>query len=195
MKKNLVILLAAILIFTLAGKASAIPFDDFIDNWNGLGAALIIQGNTFSYSHNISDSVDLSKNKVTSAYLELDFAGALDLDRVYIPLVGWVDGREFVRYSLEGTSWMEIGEIDTSNNPPYGVDDVYRTIVDVGLINDDGILNVLLNVYNPGGTGTIFLDHSRLTGTAAPVPEPASMLLFGTGLVVFGFAGKKLKKK
>jgi hypothetical protein len=37
------------------------------------------------------------------------------------------------------------------------------------------------------------LDYENRTNSPAPVPEPASMLLFGTGLIVFGFTGRKLK--
>ena len=195
MKKNLIVLLASILVMSLSGKANAIPFEDFIDNWNGFDTVLLVEGQTFKYSHNINDSVDLTRYNVTSASLQLDFTGALDFDPVfYLPFIGLIDGREFVRYGLDGSIWVEIGEIDSNNNTK-GVDDVFNTIVDVGLLNDNGILNVALMVYNYGGTGTIQLDHSRLTGTVAPVPEPASMLLFGTGLIVFGFAGKKFKTR
>jgi hypothetical protein len=64
--------------------------------------------------------------------------------------------------------------------------------------------------WDNGNNGYIFLDD-QLNGfddndyndmtvigndiRPAPVPEPASMLLFGTGLMVFGFVGRKLKTK
>jgi hypothetical protein len=42
------------------------------------------------------------------------------------------------------------------------------------------------DIPNVNGWGQDFI-------VAAPVPEPASMILFGTGLFVFGFVGRKLK--
>ncbi len=57
---------------------------------------------------------------------------------------------------------------------------------------DPGLVSMLKNMFlwadipNVNGWGQHFI-------VAAPVPEPASMILFGTGLFVFGFVGRKLK--
>jgi hypothetical protein len=60
-------------------------------------------------------------------------------------------------------------------------------------LNKDGRLDV--TIYSLWGD--FYFDWSKLTAWGeshtAPVPEPASMVLFGTGLIVLGFAGRKLK--
>jgi hypothetical protein len=82
---------------------------------------------------------------------------------------------------------------------PSGWDWTYA-VVKVGnfsfAFQDDGGSNSLtfMNLAsNPSGAGYVGLSHVTFFGSPAPVPEPATMLLFGTGIV--GLVGVIRKKR
>ena len=52
-------------------------------------------------------------------------------------------------------------------------------------------INVVAVALDDGGGGTAF--DMEITGDLAPVPEPATMLLFGTGLA--GIVGNRIRRK
>jgi len=79
----------------------------------------------------------------------------------------------------------------------------FSTATNVNANNFYGFKNIVFNsiVVNvtPGISGTMFMDNLQLgsTGSEAPIPEPATLLLMGVGIagLIGGAAGKKLKKK
>jgi hypothetical protein len=198
-------------LLAMASSAAAYMFNDMIDWWNASGteygenqtmhtfwdSVLLTENNSLYYMHDISDEVDFANGDlVTSAILELDFTNDFYDGAIYIP-TSWirgylVDQTEYISYYYSGGGWAELGEVDNGQ---------YDIGLDVSFINDsEGSLFVELRVSNhdDGNTGA-WLDHSRLYGeavtggeAAAPVPEPATMILFGTGLV--GLAGVCLRK-
>jgi hypothetical protein len=176
--------IAGICLTLLAGAAAAdsVAFEDVIDTWGPLNApsAWIGQNSPLQYTHDINDDVDLTEAVVTEAWLELDFTNDIS------DYVGWfVDFQEFARVAYDGEGWVPLGEVD---NGQYDIE------LDIAWLNDDGELDVTVQVRNRNGTATAWLDHSRLYGTAetfgnppAPVPEPIT--LAGAFLAVTGTAG------
>ena len=164
-------------------------FVDVIDTWgpSGLNTAWIGQDNPLSYEHDITGYDVPAHFWVTEAWLNLDFTNDLSdsAGSVSIPCLGIIswDLREFTRVGYKEDSWMEVGEVDNGQ---------YDLVVDIDWLNDDGILDVTLNVSNPLGTATAWLDHSALYGNlVGHTPAPAAVLL---GLLGLGTAGLKLRR-
>ena len=92
----------------------------------------------------------------------------------------WLDGPEFAIGWTNTGSWA-IGEVDTG---------VYNYNVSL----NNGSLTVTLASLG----GDFYIDSSTLTvkysSDAAPVPEPASMLLVGLGMISVGFFARKRNK-
>jgi hypothetical protein len=208
MKKFLMFLCAVMLVFGTVGIASATTygFSDMIDYWNWAGTSYgetqtsdhcldsvsLWENDSLHYTHIISDDVDfVAGDLVTSANLELDFTNDL-LDIVVTGFWDWSvwDTTEHIYYAFDGSGWTYLGEVDNGQ---------YSVGIDLSLLNIDGQLAVDLAVSNWDNGNTIaWLDHSLLSGTAetAPVPEPATILLMGIGLLgMVGIGRKRFNKK
>lgn len=162
-------------IFFLCGTALAVPmWTDLVDP----GDRLIKPGKPFKYCHDLTDDGFVpGKDLITGYTLTLSLYDDDDSpEKAFVNLPG-IKSDGFYNFK--------------HNNSEYG-----WSLAGFLSLNAFGKYFVTISSWK----GDFYFDKSTLTATGhnnhtAPVPEPASMLLFGTGLIVFGFAGRKLKAR
>lgn len=180
MKKLLGILCAMLLIAGTAGIAGATPctWTDTID-----GDVYVASFGSYSYQHDITDDgfvplVDFATNYVLTIGLYDDNRG---IDEWFGCEVAFVD-----QTGLLG---------DGSYSFAYENQDFGASILGLVQINLLGTLDVTIQSL----WGDFCFGQSVLTAygesNSAPVPEPASMILLGTGLLgLAGYGRKKFKR-
>jgi hypothetical protein len=159
---------------------------------NDLGVLIGLGSNagSFSWTHSTPADFQVPFDTVNSATITLRAFGVDDANDELA-----IEGR-FVG-TLQNSSWEWAGWWNWYlDDPTYNIASVFSSW------ESGSPLDLKIN-YNERGwlngfylySSTFKLDYENSGNSPAPVPEPASMLLFGTGLIVFGFTGKKFKRK
>jgi hypothetical protein len=180
MKRAMTVLAGVLFVMIMSANARALPYtwvdtidfnpDVYIGNWD-----------SYSYTHDLTDNTPVAFNPATdsiSSYVLTvalhDDGGRWDLgEAAFIDQPGITgDGYYNFSYTSQNFGWTLSGLIQ---------------------LNTLGILNVsVTSVF-----GDFYLDSSTLTASgdaasSAPVPEPATLLLLGSGLLgLAGFGRKK----
>ncbi|MBU0728892.1 MAG: PEP-CTERM sorting domain-containing protein [Proteobacteria bacterium] len=97
-----------------------------------------------------------------------------------------VDGLEGLTYTSKPLGWSQYGNWSITGIPDFGIN--LNSNYNFRTSFTGGFGAVTIGMYGQDGR-----DYSINLSNPAPVPEPATMLLFGTGLV--GLAGLRRKKK
>jgi len=184
MKKFLMILGVITLSLTLAGNANAILYTDTFMGLAGTyhqGFGVV----EYNWSHQTPSDFEVPWDVVNSAFLDVS--------------VSWIDTYGDDHLIVENVNLLTLNYNSATYNTDIG--SLFLTW------NNGDTLDATLRILEdervigyPEWGGDLILGNMVLrldyTNVAAPVPEPGTMLLLGSGLVgLAGFGRKKLFKK
>ena len=182
--------LCATLLVGGVAAAAPITFTD-VHNVAGDGITLDSSHTTYSFTHNIvnsagdpqGDAYNALTDTLSTATLTLNFQD----DECDGGFLCFSPRTESISLALDGNNLPSF-EVDTGN---------VSFAVNLALLAADGILNVSVNWIS----GDIRFDESTLVASGnrstalTAVPEPTSLILLGSGILVLGMFGRKHWKR
>ena len=184
MKKPSILIGTIILVLGAAGNAAALQFTDEV--FRGFSQPFIFSEDNPSvgYIHDITDDGFYPDMTLTSASLDIRFWGVEEVDSSFEIYLDDSSAR-----NIDGIKhwailfWLNDFSLDLG--------------ADISYLQADGILDVTLT-RTSGGSAEILGFNSTLTAytdepAPVPTPEPASIILFGIGLVGFALYQKRSK--
>jgi hypothetical protein len=210
------IALISVLIWASASAASALPFSDTIDftgdtfTADGITKDGIFLNDTpntldpgdpgyifaYTYTHDLLFSPEAAS--VENAYLDVTFTGNRDsfVEAWFIYDLGYLDDTQDTVINFKRLSLGCFGGLQLTVTQDYDwatqTFDLTDLVADVS--GSSWSIAFSIDENTPGANEQMFLAESTLYGTYEPVPEPGTMLLFGTGIAgLLGISRRKMK--
>ena len=163
-------LILALMVFGFAATRSDAVVISFYDEYNPTDV-LLTEGSNYSYTHDITNE---GFNPIRDTIFYANY-------RLFIHDDEAADGYEILDLSWDNTSGPDDFLVEKS---------FYNFDVAADLLQIDGRLVVNINVLR----GDVIFKESQLVVLAnSSVPEPATIALFGLGLVGIGFGLRRKK--